>query len=141
MRKQTAGGALVFIETKGGRRYLLLKKNPRDGGHWDLSKGYKEGNETYLECAKREFIEEAGITTFDVIPGFRLAYRYKFKWGGKLIDKKVVFYLFRIYAKKVKLSPEHTDYVFADPKKLNKTKYKYPYKLIEKAEAFLSKSK
>jgi 8-oxo-dGTP pyrophosphatase MutT (NUDIX family) len=40
----------------------------RRSGKWSFPKGHKEPGETYLECARRETLEEAGIDLTSYIP-------------------------------------------------------------------------
>jgi len=46
---------------------ILLVKGRRSG-KWSFPKGHKESGETYLECAQRETLEEAGIDLSGHIP-------------------------------------------------------------------------
>jgi bis(5'-nucleosidyl)-tetraphosphatase len=46
---------------------ILLVKGRRSG-KWSFPKGHKEPGETYLECARRETLEEAGIDLTSYIP-------------------------------------------------------------------------
>lgn len=55
--KERSYGAVV-VDEKG--RYLLVKH--RYGGHWDFPKGHMEGDESPLEAALREVLEETGLT-------------------------------------------------------------------------------
>jgi len=54
--KERSFGAVV-VDEKG--RYLLVKH--RYGGHWDFPKGHMEGDESPLEAALREVLEETGL--------------------------------------------------------------------------------
>lgn len=56
-----AAGAIVFRRTDHGVRVLLLRAYK----NWDFPKGLVEPGETELEAARREVLEETGITELD----------------------------------------------------------------------------
>lgn len=64
-RKRLSAGAIVVRETETGLLFLLL----RAFKHWDFPKGMVEEDETPLEAARRETLEEAGLSDLD------------FRWG------------------------------------------------------------
>lgn len=105
--------ALFHVTVKGivayeGKLLLLKKVKPsKDNyGYWELPGGGMEYNESPMEAVKREVLEETGlevdvegaVSTFHVVRK----------------DKEIVGIIFLCYAKnnEVKLSAEHTEYVF-----------------------------
>jgi len=105
--------ALFHVTVKGivaydGKLLLLKKVKPsKDNyGYWELPGGGMEYNESPMEAVKREVLEETGlevdvegaVSTFHVVRK----------------EKEIVGIIFLCYAKNnhVKLSAEHTDYVF-----------------------------
>lgn len=80
-------GAIVFRKFHGNIEILLIKHV--NSGHWSFPKGHVEKNETELETAHREIMEETGI---DVIldPTFRETVSYSPK---KDTQKVVVYFL------------------------------------------------
>lgn len=64
---QISAGLLMFRRRDGELQVLLvhpggpLFKN-KDDGAWSIPKGVVETGEDHLECAKREFAEEVGMT-------------------------------------------------------------------------------
>lgn len=64
-QRRLSAGAVVVRESKHGLLFLLL----RAFKHWDFPKGMVEDDETPLEAACRETLEEAGIGELD------------FRWG------------------------------------------------------------
>lgn len=64
-----------------------------DNSYWVFPKGHPEDNETPVESASRELKEETGMTAEKILtePTFKL--QYSFSFGGKQIDKTVVFFI------------------------------------------------
>ena len=95
--------------------FLLIQhptKSNGDEGHWDFPKGHVEGNETELETAKRELIEETGIVEFRIFNGFRHRIEYKFSKDNRIVSKEVIFFLAESNIKDVKLSSEHQNFIW-----------------------------
>lgn len=53
-------GAVVYRKTAKGLEILLQQH--KNGGHWSYPKGHVEGNETDEQTARREILEETGLT-------------------------------------------------------------------------------
>ena len=87
MLHEKSCGAIVYRKSHGNTEILLIKHV--NSGHWSFPKGHVEGNETELETAQREIMEETGI---DVIldPTFRETVSYSPK---KDTNKVVVYFL------------------------------------------------
>ncbi len=95
--------------------FLLIQhpfKSNGAEGHWDFPKGHVEGNETELETAKRELIEETGIVDFRLFDGFRHRIEYNFQKDNRMVPKEVIFFLAESYTKDVKLSSEHQNFAW-----------------------------
>ena len=95
--------------------FLLIQhptKSNGDDGHWDFPKGHVEGNETELETAKRELIEETGIAEFRIFNGFRHRIEYNFSKDNRIASKEVIFFLAESNIKDVKLSSEHQNFIW-----------------------------
>ena len=84
--KERSFGAVV-VDEKG--RYLLVKH--RYGGHWDFPKGHMEGDESPLEAALREVLEETGLE-LELFGEHVLKSPYSPKAG---VEKTVEFYIGR----------------------------------------------
>ncbi|PSP89138.1 biotin transporter BioY [Halobacteriales archaeon QS_4_69_34] len=107
----TSAGAILFRDTRGHREYLLLKSRP---GDWEFPKGGIEGEEELQQTAIREVSEEAGITDFRLIDGFREEYDYVFEAGGKTIHKTVHLFIAESQEASAELSTEHHDHQWRD---------------------------
>jgi bis(5'-nucleosidyl)-tetraphosphatase len=109
MREIKACGVLV-VRGDPVESFLLMKHKDR----WDLPKGHMDGDETEEECARRELLEETGITAddFELIPGFRWVTEYEVnsKRFGEKCHKTLVIFLGRL-KRDVKIKPtEHPDF-------------------------------
>lgn len=60
MYRTHGGGLEVFLVHPGGPYFQR-----RDAGVWGIPKGAPEGEETLLEAAKREFLEETGFPVYE----------------------------------------------------------------------------
>ncbi len=107
--------ALIYFKNK----LLILKRSEIDGdnsGLWDLPGGAIENNEDVFTAIKREVLEETGIKSSAIsikdLHGLFL---------GKLNGKKlsILFFSCKSKTQKVKLSPEHSEYLWIDPKKIS----------------------
>lgn len=100
---------VIPVLRKGESYYFLLIQH--HAGHWAFPKGHAEKGESEAETAKREFEEEIGIKKFKIVPRVCFIERYKYKLGGKLIDKTVKYFLAFVKDKTVKIQEkEISDY-------------------------------
>ena len=109
MREIKACGVLV-VRGDPTESFLLMKHKDR----WDLPKGHLDGDETEDECARRELLEETGITAADIdlLPSFRWATEYDVnsKRFGEKCHKTLVIFLGRL-KREVNIVPtEHLDF-------------------------------
>ena len=135
MINETSAG-IVFFRTIVDQNKFLLLNYPQ--GHWDFVKGKMEKNEKAYETARREAVEETGISNFQFIDGFEEYVEYEFKFKNQSIHKKVIFFLAKTDTKKITLSNEHFDYiwlVYNDA--LQKITYENAKNVLSKANKFL----
>ena len=132
-------GAVVYREEGGRHSYLLLHYSE---GHWDFPKGHVESGESEEQTARREIMEETGISELEFMRGFRNSVSYWFMRKGEKVQKEVVFFLAKTTGKGVTLSDEHVGYLWL-PFRLAREKvtYRNAKELLEKAEARLSSVK
>lgn len=137
--KERSAGFILFKEENNKREYLLLKHKKN---HWDFAKGHIEEGEEKIDAAIREVREETGITHLEIIDGFEEDINYSFIKDGQIVDKNVTLFLARVKDDNIKISNEHSAYLWVP--------YEEAYKLLiyvesrdvlEIAEQFLNKKK
>ena len=90
---------------------ILLLQYPQ--GHWSFPKGHIEDNdEDHHSTALRELIEETGIKEIIIDEKWNFRTEYTFKRKGKEIPKQVFWFLAETDELEVKLSHEHTNYLW-----------------------------
>ena len=123
--------------------FLLIQhpsKSNGDEGHWDFPKGHVEGNETELETAKRELVEETGIVDFRLLDGFRHRIEYVFQKGNEMVPKEVIFFLAESNTKDVVLSSEHQNFAWlSDNSAYDKLTYINAKEVLAAVKIFLEK--
>ena len=83
---ETSSGAVIFTVTENKIRYLLIEDNHHNIG---FPKGHIEKDETLLQTAQREILEEVGLHV-DFLDGFKEELRYLMPNG---IEKRAVYFL------------------------------------------------
>jgi 8-oxo-dGTP pyrophosphatase MutT (NUDIX family) len=134
--QERSAGALVFLTSSAGRKYLLLKY---PAGHWDFPKGNIEKGESPEQTMVREVREETGLVDVSIVPGFMKVIEYFYKRNGSTVHKEVTFFLAESKEEAVVLSFEHRDYAwlpFEDALKL--VTYENSVLLLRAAEESLS---
>ena len=142
-------GAIIFRREDGRIKFLLLKY--RDG-HWSFPKGHIEKDETEEQTLYRETFEETGIKNLKIYPSFRKFSRYFYRASGaekqerimagrKLnIFKTVIFYLAETNEQEIKISSEHSSFIWLKfEEALEKLEYKNSKKILKQAQAELEK--
>jgi len=115
MSVEKSAGAIIFRKKEGKNFYLLLrypasKKSAKD--YWDFAKGHIEKGEKIEEAIKREAEEETGLKDIKFIEGFKEWIKYLFKFEGENIFKIVTFYLAETKNETVKISAEHSGFLW-----------------------------
>ena len=136
MIKETSAGIVLYRKENTKKLFLLLHY---PSGHWDFVKGKMEKNETTHETAIREAKEETGITDITFAENFEEWIEYNFKYQGELVQKKVVFFLAETKTKEIKISHEHSGYIWTDYNaSMEKTTFDNAKTVLTKAEKLLS---
>ena len=134
---ERSAGAVVFHETGGSRRYLLLLNVKR----WDFPKGNVEKGESELQTVLREVGEETGLKDLSIVEGFRRPIRYFYRRDGKNVHKEVIYFLARAQDDTVKISFEHEGFGwFPFDEAIKKASYDNSRATLADAEAFLSQN-
>ena len=101
-------GIIPILKQKNKIKFLLIRHQV---GHWSFPKGRMEKDETEIETAKRELIEETNIKDFKILDNLYFTEKYSFKEGNKKYDKQVKYFVALIKNPKVKiLEAELQDY-------------------------------
>jgi len=135
--KELSIGAVIY--NKSIKKYLILQYG---AGHWDFVKGKREKGESDLETVRREAEEETGLIDLEFLDGYKEKITYKFKSNNEVINKEVIFYFALSKEKEIKLSYEHTDFVWLSIEKAAlKVTHKNAKQLLEKANTFLEENR
>ena len=116
MKFEYSAGAFVYKISEGKVLMLVLKRGAgRRGtiGAPDMPKGHIERGESAEEAAKREIMEETGLTPF-FLPSFREKTTYFFRDGGDMVRKELVLFIADAGTQKVRISHEHIGYQWLD---------------------------
>ena len=90
---------------------VLLLQYPQ--GHWSFPKGHvEESDSDHFSTAQRELLEETGISKVSLIEGWSSRTEYTFSLKGVPTSKQVFWYLATTDQLHVKLSHEHTNYMW-----------------------------
>ena len=115
MTQERSSGVIVFTLFQK-EPYVLLLHYPASSGdkesYWDLPKGHLEKGETDRQTAVREVKEETGIDDLKFFEGFKEQIHYWFQVQKTKVSKTVVFYLACTKKHQIKVSFEHTGYVW-----------------------------
>jgi len=104
-----SAGIVVYKKQDGKVEYLLLRNAK---GHWDFAKGKIEEGETEKDAAIRELKEEAGIEV-EISDGFKASFDFMYsRTGGQKVHKTVHFFVGKAKTFDIKLSREHTDFIW-----------------------------
>jgi len=90
MREEISAGGITFKKDKG-KDLLLLLKDQND--NWTFPKGLIEPGEDKKDAARREVIEETGISQIELFKELT-PIQYWYRWEGDLIKKTVYYFLF-----------------------------------------------
>jgi len=96
MLKEKSCGAVIFRINNGLIEFLLVYSGRNS--HWGFAKGHVEDGETEIETAKREILEETGISRLEFIDGFYKEDIYRSVGArkdtvGKAVEKHSVYFL------------------------------------------------
>ncbi len=136
--QERSAGAVVYHVGGAGREYLLLRYG---AGHWGFPKGHVEAGESDEQAATREVAEETAIPPASqrFVTGYRESTVYAFQRGRTRVDKEVCFFLVEALTKNVKISHEHTDYVWLPyDRAIAQLSFDGPRRVLQRAESHLA---
>lgn len=87
MKFEKSCGAIVYRENNDIIEYLVISH--KSDKHWCFPKGHVENNESEIETALREVLEETGLN-IELVEGFRKKIKYHTR---RNTIKEVVFFL------------------------------------------------
>lgn len=73
LKREKSCGAMIVRGNKAEYQVLMIRQNQ---GHWCFPKGHVENDETEIETAKREVLEETGLE-IEILAGFRETTSYR----------------------------------------------------------------
>lgn len=82
-------GAVVFTKNAEGIEYVIIESKE---GYYGFPKGHVENNETELETARREVLEETGLQV-EFLENFRIEDSHPFQRNGETRMKYIVYFL------------------------------------------------
>ena len=137
MPREKSCGAIVFLKNQD-LQYLLLRYGVK---YWGFVKGQVEANESEKDTVMRELAEETGITEARFVKDFREVISYYYRRRRNTIYKEVAYFLVEALNQKVKLSYEHTGYLWLSyEKSMEKLTFKNAKNVLKKAHNFLNES-
>jgi len=101
-------------------------------------KGNVSQGEDDQAAARRELMEEAGITQIRPIEGFREQVKYSYMFDGELVQKELIMFAGEAADKNVVLSWEHSDFAWLPFEEARSRLKDKKLLILEKAHSFLS---
>lgn len=125
-------GAVVFYVAKGALYYLLIENRCHN---WGFPKGHVEINETELETASREILEETGLQA-QFLPGFRQSVQYYVREG---VRKTAVYFIAEVFSDQVRVpAGEISSFALLQAQEAcQRLTYASERELLRKAERFI----
>lgn len=103
-KKEYSYGAIPILSGSETDPLVLILRHT--AGHWGLPKGHPEDTETPIETAKRELIEETGITEAELHGRPRFTQHYSFYRENTLHQKTVIYFPAYIHTRSITLQSE-----------------------------------
>ena len=104
LRRRSAG-IVPYRHTEHGLEFLLLFNLFFD--QWQFPRGGVENGESDLQCARREFEEETGLTLQQLHDDCRMEMRYTATIRNYAIERTLVYYLAEVSGDEVRLGHEN----------------------------------
>lgn len=93
MNKRKVQSVIFYCDANDKKHFLLLRVNKRRGLFWQNSTGSVEDDESFIDGAKREAIEETGLALENIktITETSLSYKFIDQWNEQVFEK--VFFI------------------------------------------------
>ncbi|MEG3921936.1 NUDIX domain-containing protein [Microcoleus sp. T3_A4] len=101
--KDECFGIVPILGKEADALFLLIQ---HQAGHWAFPKGHANPGESPAETAKREFLEETGISDFEMLDEPSFTEHYSFVKDGEPIEKTVTYFLGFVKSMEVVLQEE-----------------------------------
>ena len=88
--KDKSFGVIPIRQQAGDFQYLLVQHH---AGHWAFPKGHAENGENDIAAARRELLEETGISDVRLLENVSLSETYYFRRGTQTVAKTVRYFL------------------------------------------------
>ena len=129
--KEFSCGAVLFTETGGIRRYVLVVER---SGACGFPKGHMEARENEYMTASREVREEVGAEHLRWMPGFRERITYPIAAGR---DKQVTLFLCRCDADEIQCRDVAAVKILPYSEAMAELKHENLRQILVKAEKYL----
>jgi bis(5'-nucleosidyl)-tetraphosphatase len=137
---ERSAGGVVFYDSGGNGPVFLLMVNRK--GYWEFPKGHVKPGETDEEAAVREVREETGLTSLEIVRGFKVGIKYNYSKKGRRFPKEVLFFLMKTNPSQVEVSEEHLGYVWLPFEEASKkVSYDNARRVLNQAHSFLMAQK
>ena len=101
--KDECFGIVPIFGKEADSLFLLIQ---HQAGHWAFPKGHANPGESSAETARREFLEETGISDFEMLEEPCFTEHYCFVKDGEQIEKTVTYFLGFVNSMEVVLQVE-----------------------------------
>jgi len=99
LRVHCAG--VIPVNKKDNTYYFLLVEHK--DGHWGFPKGHAEGEESEVETARRELLEETGIKEVRIHEQVVFSDVYAFQNGDHVTTKEVKYFMGTVHSQDVQI--------------------------------------
>lgn len=129
---EKTGGAVMYTEKDGGRKYLLIKN---ESGHIGFPKGHIDYGETETDTAKREVFEETGL---ELVPLGDFRHEYTYLTREKMV-KTGVFFIGHYDYREPEIQEDEIldDWLLTYDEALEKLNFPEDRELLTKAEEYI----
>lgn len=128
-------GAVIFNFQNQKCKYLLIKN--KRSAHWGFPKGHVEDGESDFETARREILEETGLTV-EFLPFFSAKSEYSIQ--GR-VEKTVTIFIAKCISDQLKIQEEEIDDAVwcSYEKAITMLKFDNDRSILRQAHKFLAK--